>query len=103
MFFGLPKKEIVKIFKNKFKPINLYRLIYLYNFENIWEKNNIMVKKSFFKSWKIINILSKFGKSINKILLIVFLDYMFIINIILKSSELLLAFILFYYQIITFI
>lgn len=28
-YAGLPQKEIVKIFQNKFKPINLYCLCYM--------------------------------------------------------------------------
>ena len=52
MFFGLPEEEIVKIFKNKFKPMNLYKLKYLHGFEDTWEEDSIVVENGSLKSRK---------------------------------------------------
>ena len=97
MFFGLLKKKIVKIFKHKLKPMNLYKLRHLYGFEDIWEEDNIIVKNHFLRSWKIINTYKHFDKSINEVWLEAFLNYMLDINILFNILEFRAPLLLFYY------
>lgn len=52
MFSGLPEEEIVKIFKNVFKPMNLYKLRHLLGFEDIREEDDIVVENGPLKPWK---------------------------------------------------
>lgn len=45
-FSDLLEEEIVKIFKNKFKLMNLYKLRHFYGFEDTQEKDNIIIMNS---------------------------------------------------------
>ena len=54
-FVGLPQEEIVKIFQNKFKPINLYRLRHMrgLSFEAYKDEERIGIKDGMLKLRKI--------------------------------------------------
>lgn len=67
IFFGLPKEEIVKIFKIKFKPMNLYKLRHFHGFQDTREKVSINVKNNFFRLWKTIDTYKNFDKNINEV------------------------------------
>ncbi len=45
-FAGLPQKQIVRIFPNKFKPINFYRLRYMFGlrFDALQDPNQIGIE-----------------------------------------------------------
>ena len=101
MFSGLSKEEIVKIFKNKFKSMILYKLRHLHNFEDTWEDDSIVVKNGSLKPRKIKDIYKDFGRSINKVWSEAFLNSILVINILFRTLKLLAAFLLFYCQIIT--
>ena len=103
MFSDLPKEKIVKIIKNKFKPMNLYKLRRLHNFENTWEKNSIVLENGSLKPWKTTGTYKDFGRSINKVWSEAFLNYMLVVNILSGTPELSATFLLFYCQIITLV
>ena len=44
MFSGLPEEEIVKILKNKFKPMNLYKWRHLHGFRDAREVDSIVIE-----------------------------------------------------------
>lgn len=64
IFSNLSEEEIVKIFKNNFKLLNLR---YFHGFEDTWEEDSKVVKNNSFKSSKITGTYKDFGKSINKV------------------------------------
>ena len=61
-FSGLPEVEVVKIFKNKFKPMNLYKLRHLYGFEDTSEEDSIIVKNGSLKPRKTTGTYKDFGR-----------------------------------------
>ena len=101
IFSGLPEEEIVKIFKNKFKPINLYNLRHLYGFQDTWEEDNIVVKNGSLQLRKTMGTYKDFGRFINKFWSEAFLNYMLVVNILFGTPELSVALLLFYRQIRT--
>lgn len=48
-FSGLPEEDIVKIYKDEFKPMNQYELRHLYGFENTQQEDGIVIKNGAFK------------------------------------------------------
>lgn len=67
IFSDLPEEEIVKIFKNKFKPINLYKLWHFHDFENTQEKDSIVIENNLLRPWKTMHTYKNLGKNINKV------------------------------------
>ncbi|MCJ1347109.1 hypothetical protein MMC31_005330 [Peltigera leucophlebia] len=101
MFSGLPEEEIVKIFKNKFKPMNLYKLRHLHGFEKTQEEDGIVVENHTLKPRKTTGTFKDFGKSVNEVWSESFVNYMLVINILFGTPELSAALLLFYRQIMT--
>ena len=101
MFSGLPEEEIVKIFKNKFKPMNLYKLRHLHGFEDVREEDSIVIENGSLKPRKTTGTYKDFGKSINEVWSEAFLNYMLVVNILFGTPELSAALLLFYRQIMT--
>ena len=101
MFSGLPEEEVVKIFKNKFKPMNLYKMRHLHGFENTQEEDGIVVENGTLKPRKTTGTLKDFGKSVNEVWSESFVNYMLVINILFGTPELSAALLLFYRQIMT--
>ena len=101
MFSGLPEEEVVKIFKNKFKPMNLYKMRHLHGFENTQEEDGIVVENGTLKPRKTTGTLKDFGKSVNEVWSESFVNYMLVINILFETPELSAALLLFYRQIMT--
>lgn len=66
MFSGLPKEEIDKIFKNRFKPMNLYKSMYLHGFKDSRTEDSTVVENGSLKPWKTTGTYKNFGKSVNK-------------------------------------
>ena len=64
-FEGLPKEEIVRIFQNKFKLINLYRLVYMrgLQFDSLREQDRIGIEDGMLKLRKTSGTYKDFGKS----------------------------------------
>ena len=66
IFSGLPEEEIVRIFKNKFKPMNLYKLRHFHGFKDIREDNSIVIENGSLKSRKTTDIYKDFSNSLTK-------------------------------------
>ncbi len=64
-FAGLPKEEIVRIFQNKFKPINLYCLRHIHGlqFDSLHDQDRIGIEDGMFKLRKTSGTYKDFGKS----------------------------------------
>ncbi len=64
-FAGLPQEEIVRIFQNKFKPINLYRLHHIrgLRFDSLHDQDRIDIEDGILKLRKTSGICKDFGKS----------------------------------------
>ena len=64
-FAGLLKEEIVRIFQNKFKPINLYRLRQMHElrFDSLHDQDRIGIEDSMLKLRKTSGNYEGFGKS----------------------------------------
>ena len=64
-FAGLPKEEIVRIFQNKFKPINLYRLRHMrgLRFDSLHDQDRIGIEDGMLKLRKTSGTYKDFGKS----------------------------------------
>ncbi len=67
-FAGLPKEEIVRIFQNKFKPINLYRLPHTLGlqFNSLHDWDRIGIKDGMLKLRKTSRTYKDFSKSFYK-------------------------------------
>ncbi len=68
-FAGLPKEEIVRIFQNKFKPINLYRLRHMrvLGFDFLYDQDRIGIEDGMLKLRKTSRTYKNFGKSFYKV------------------------------------
>ncbi len=68
-FAGLPKEEIVRIFKNKFKPINLYGLRHMreLRFDSLHDQDRISIEDGMLKLRKTSGTYKDFGKSPYKV------------------------------------
>lgn len=99
MFPGL--EELVKIFKNKLKPMNLYKLRHLHGFEGTWEEDSKVIEDGSPKPWKTIGTYKDFGKSINEVLSEAFVNYMLVLDILFGTPELSAALLLFYRRIMS--
>ncbi len=64
-FAGLPKEEIMMIFQNKFKPINLYRLRHIrgFRFDSLHDQDRICIEDGMLKLRKTEGTNKDFGKS----------------------------------------
>ncbi len=64
-FAGLPKEEIVRIFQNKFKSINLYRLRHMrgFRFNSLHDQDRIGIGDGMLKLRKTSGTYKDFGKS----------------------------------------
>ncbi len=64
-FAGLPQEEIIRIFYNKFKPINLYRLRYMrgLRFDSMQDHNCVGIENGMLKLRKTSETYKDFGKS----------------------------------------
>ncbi len=76
-FVGLPKEEIVKIFQNKFKPINLYRLRYMrgLTFEAYKDEEKIGIEDGMLKLRKTSGIYKNYGSSFYEVWSEAFINY----------------------------
>ncbi len=76
-FAGLPKEEIVRIFQNKFKPINLYRLRHMrgLRFNSLQDQDRIGIENCMLKLWKTSGTYKDFGKSFYEVWANVFHNY----------------------------
>lgn len=70
----------MKIFQNKLKPINLYRLLYIQNltFKAYKNKKKIGIKDGMLKLEKTLGIYKDYGSSFYKVLSEAFINYTWI-------------------------
>lgn len=101
MFSGLLEQEVVKIFKNKFKPMNMYKLRYSRSFEDAQEEDNLLVENNSLNPWKATGTYEDFGISVNEVWSEAFVNYMLVIHILFGALELSVALLLFYRRIMT--
>ena len=76
-FAGLPQVEIVRIFHNKFKPINLYRLRHMrgQRYESYYDQERIGIQDGMLKLRKTSGSYEDYGKSFDKVWSESFLNY----------------------------
>ncbi len=76
-FAGLPQEEIVRIFQNQFKPINLYRLRHILGlrFDSLHDQVSIGIEDGMLKLRKTSGIYKDFGKSFYKLWADAFYNY----------------------------
>ena len=76
-FAGLPQEEIVCIFHNKFKPINLYRLRQMrgLRFDTFQDQERIRIEDGMLRLRKTSGIYKNFAKSLHKVWLEAFHNY----------------------------
>lgn len=76
-FVGLPQEEIVKIFQNKFKPINFYRLRHMrgLTFEAYQEKERIGIENGMLKLRKTLGLYKDYGSSFFEVWSEAFINY----------------------------
>lgn len=76
-FVGLPQEEIVKIFQNKYKPINFYRLRHMrgLTFEAYRNKEKIGIEDGLLKLRKALGTYKDYRSSFYKVYLKAFINY----------------------------
>ncbi len=76
-FAGLPKEEIVRIFHNKFKTINLYRPRHIggLRFDTFQDQERIGIEDEMLRLRKTSGTYKNFGKSFHRVLSEAFHNY----------------------------
>lgn len=76
-FAGLPREEIVKIFHNRFKPINLYRLRHMrcHHYESYHDQERIGIEDGMLRLKKTSGTYKDFGKLFYEVWSETFINY----------------------------
>ncbi len=80
-FVGFPQEEIIKIFQNKFKPINLYRFRHIrrLSFEAYKDEERIGIKDGMLKLRKTLGSYKDYSNSFYEVLSEAFINYISIL------------------------
>lgn len=80
-FISFPQEEIIRIFQNKFKPINLYRLCHMQSlqFNAFQDLKKIGIEDGMVKLWKMLGTYKNFKKSFFEVWANVFHNYIIIL------------------------